>query len=111
MRPLLSSFEIHGSIEVGKQIGIWCIRYQKTGNTSWVYFGSSVCVGGNAISSGHGSTMGKGTRAPLTGHGSRVGLSVTSIKAEGLTPRNYISGLAMGETVTFDGSVSGEDRC
>ena len=55
--------------------------------------------------------MEKGIRAPpisLTRHGSRADLSITSIKKEGLTPSKYISGMPMGETVTFVGVVSGE---
>ena len=71
MRILRSPCGIHGSIEVGKQIGTWCIRYRVIGNNSWVYFRSSVWGGVNAISSGHGSPLGKGTIDPpisLTGH-------------------------------------------
>ena len=55
----------------------------------------------------------KGIRSPptsLTRHGSRADLSVTSIDTEGLTPSKYISGMAMVETVTFVGVVSGEGR-
>ena len=70
---------IRGSIEVVNQIGPWCIRYPKIDNTSWVSFGSSVCGGGNAVSSGLGSPLGKVTRystISITGHGSKVCLSV-----------------------------------
>ena len=46
----------------------------------------------------------------LTRHGLRDDMSVTSINTEGLTPSKYISGMEMGETVTFVGIVSGEGR-
>ena len=41
---------------------------------------------------------------------SRADLSVTSIKTEGLTTIKYISGTAMGDTVTFIGVFSRDSR-
>ena len=58
--------------------------------------------------------FGKCIRAPLislTRNGSRTDLSVTSINTEELTPIKYISGMEMGETVTFVGVVSREGQC
>ena len=78
------------------------------------YFRSSFCGGRNAVSSGHGSPLVKCIRDPpisLTRHVSRAVLSVVSIKTEGLTPIKYISGMTMGETVTFVGVVRGEGQC
>ena len=80
-------------------------------NISWESFFGLVYGGGNDVRSGHRSPLVKYTTSPhisFTRHGSRANLSVTSINLEGLKISKYISGIELGEAVTFVGVVSGE---